>query len=321
MFASSIGSPLAWGLFLAFVLGMLALDLGVFHRRAHQVRYREALAWSGVWIGLALIFGAGVWMWHGPQRALEYLAGFAIEKALAVDNIFVIAVILSAFAIPAAQQHRVLFYGVLGALVLRAGFILAGGAFLNAFHWGIYAFGALLIITGIKLLVRQEEKPDPERNPLVRLARRFLPVSTRPADHHFVVREATGRLAITPLLLALIAVEVSDVVFAVDSIPAIFAVTRDPFIVFTSNIFALLGLRSLYFVLAGIMDRFRYLNVGLALVLIFVGAKMALADVYKVPIGISLGVIALLIGASIMASMVATRKHAPDSPARTQSGV
>jgi tellurite resistance protein TerC len=299
----SIGSPLLWVGFALLILFLLALDLGVLHRRAHVVRAREALLWCLVWIGLALAFNVGVYFWFGPQRALEFLTGYLIEEALSVDNIFVFLVIFSYFSVPPAYQHRVLFWGVLGAIVLRALFILVGAALIHAFHWIIYLFGGGLIFTGIKILTQKHEGLHPERNPLLRLFQKLVP--TVPAYHgtRFLVR-VNGRLYATPLLLVLIAVEGTDVVFALDSIPAIFAVTRDPFIVYTSNIFAILGLRSLYFLLAGIIDKFCYLKVGLGLVLAFVGFKMVISDFYQIPIGVSLAVVASFLGASIIASLV-----------------
>ena len=306
----TIGSPALWFGFIAFVLAMLAIDLGVFHRKAHDVSLKEAGAWSAVWVALALAFNAGVYAWFGPERALEFTTGYLIEKALAVDNIFVFVVIFSAFAIPTIYQHRILFWGVLGALVMRAVFILVGGAMLQRFHWTLYLFGAILAITGVKLLFQRHQELHPERNPLVRAFQRLFPVTHELEGDRFTVVRA-GRRYATPLLLALVAVEVTDLVFAVDSIPAIFAVTRDPFIVFTSNIFAILGLRSLYFLLAGVITRFVYLKVGLALVLVFVGAKMLLVDLYKVPIGVSLGVIAALLGLSVIASLLATPRPGP----------
>ena len=298
----TIGSPLLWAGFLAFVLAMLAIDLGVFHKNAHEVSLKEAGIWSAIWIALAVVFNVGVYQWFGSERALEFTAGYLIEKALAVDNIFVFVVIFSTFAVPALYQHRVLFWGVLGALVMRAAFILAGGAFLQRFHWAIYVFGALLAVTGIKLLMQRNQEMHPENNPLVRWFRKIVPMTREFHDDHFTVLK-NGRRHGTPLLLALVAVEVSDLIFAIDSIPAIFAITSDPFIVFTSNIFAILGLRSLYFLLAGIITRFVYLKVGLSFVLVFVGAKMLLVDVYKVPIGASLAVIAGILGLSIAISL------------------
>jgi tellurite resistance protein TerC len=297
----TIGSPALWVGFIAFVLVMLAIDLGVFHRKAHEVSFKEAAAWSCVWVALAMVFNAGVYYWFGPVRGLEFTTGYLIEKALAVDNIFVFIIIFATFGIPAIYQHRVLFWGVLGALAMRALFIVLGGAFLQRFHWAIYVFGGILLITGIKLLVQREQEVHPERNPIVLAFQRVFPVTHEFAGDHFtLVRD--GRRYGTPLLLALVAVEVSDIIFAVDSIPAIFAVTRDPFIVFTSNIFAILGLRSMYFLLASVITKFAYLKVGLSFVLIFVGAKMLLMDVYKVPIVASLIIIATILGASILIS-------------------
>jgi len=307
--AASVGSPGLWAGFLGFVLLMLALDLGVFHRRAHEVSLREAALWSSVWVGLSFVFAAGVWQQFGADRALEFTTGYLIEKALSVDNIFVFVVVFGAFGIPALYQHRVLFWGILGALAMRAAFIFAGTALLQRFHWTIYLFGGLLLVTGVRLLRSRHEDSHPERNVVVRLAQRTIPVTAGLRGGRFFVREGGRRLA-TPLFLALLAVEVTDLIFAVDSIPAIFAVTEDPFIVFTSNIFAILGLRSLYFLLAGIVSRFRYLKTGLALVLVFVGLKMVLADVYKLPIAASLGVVAALIGGSIALSLRATARPA-----------
>jgi tellurite resistance protein TerC len=308
MTPDSIGSPLLWGGFLCFVLAMLALDLGVFHRKAHTVSIREAAIWSAVWVGFALLFGAGVHYWYGPERALEFATGYVIEKALSVDNIFVFVVIFGYFAVPNALQHRVLFWGILGALVMRAIFIMLGGAFLAKFHWAIYVFGGILVVTGIKLLVQRNEHYDPAGNPIVKLFRRFMPVSDKYDGQNFFTR-IDGRRVATPLFLALLVVEATDVVFAVDSIPAIFAITKDPFIVFTSNIFAILGLRSLYFLLAGVVDKFRYLKLGLSFVLVFVGLKMLLVDYYKVPVGLSLAIIAGILGGSVIASLIANRRE------------
>ncbi len=299
----TIGSPLLWAGFIAFILAMLVIDLGVFHRKAHEVSLKEAGIWSAVWVALAAVFNVGVFWLFGSQRALEFTTGYLIEKALAVDNIFVFVVIFSTFAVPAIYQHRVLFWGVLGALVMRAAFILAGGAFLQRFHWAIYVFGALLAVTGVKLLLQRNQELHPEKNPAVRWIRKVFPMTAEFHGDRFLVRK-DGRRYGTPLLLALVAVEVTDLIFAVDSIPAIFAVTTDPFIVFTSNIFAILGLRSLYFLLAGIITKFAYLKVGLSFVLIFVGAKMLLLDVYKVPIAASLAVIAGILAISILVSLV-----------------
>jgi tellurite resistance protein TerC len=300
----SIGSPVLWLGFTAFVVLMLALDLGVFHRKSHVVGAREALVWSGVWVGLALLFNLGVYHWFGPQKGLEFLTGYLIEKALSVDNIFVFLMLFSYFAVPAAYQHRVLFWGILGALVMRAIFIAAGAALLAQFHWVIYLFGALLVVTAVKMLrAGGAHEIQPDRNPVYRLFRRYVPSVEDYRGDRFVVR-VDGKWFATPLLAVLVAVEATDLVFAVDSIPAIFAVTSDPFIVYTSNIFAILGLRAMFFLLAGVMDSFAYLKIGLALVLGFVGGKMLLTDIYKIPIEASLGVVAALIAGSIVISMV-----------------
>jgi tellurite resistance protein TerC len=312
--SETVGSPSLWLGFGLVILVLLALDLGVFHRKVQEVRPREALRWTLFWIGLALAFNVWIYLRFGPQPALEFLAGYLIEEALSVDNLFVFLVIFSYSAVPPAYQYRVLFWGILGAIVLRAVFILLGAALLSAFHWVIFIFGAFLVITGIKLLAHPSEEAHPERNLALRLFRRLLPTVPEYHGAHFIVR-VNGRAYATPLLLVLLVVEASDVVFAVDSIPAVFAVTDDPFIAFTSNIFAVLGLRSLYFLLAGAMDRFHYLKVGLGLVLAFVGLKMLISDYYKVPIGVSLGVICLLLGASIAASLLTAQKGpAPPVP-------
>ena len=259
---ATVGTPLLWGAFTLFVLCLLALDLGVFHRKAHAVGPREALGWSLFWIALALLFNAGVVWWFGAQRGLEFLTGYLIEKALSVDNIFVFLVIFSYFSVPAAYQHRVLFWGILGAIIFRVIFILAGAALLAAFHWVIYVFGGLLILTAVRIVRARDEEVHPERNPLLRLVRRVVPVVSTYQGARFFVR-AGGRLMATPLLLVLVVVEATDIVFAIDSIPAIFAVTGDAFIVYTSNIFAILGLRALFFLLAGVLTRFQYLKIGL----------------------------------------------------------
>jgi tellurite resistance protein TerC len=308
----TIGSPALWIGFIAVVLVMLALDLGVFHRTAHEVTLKEALVWSCVWVAMSLTFAVGVYVWFGPDRALEYVTGYVIEKALAIDNIFVFVVIFSTFAIPTVYQHRVLFWGIIGALGMRAGFILAGTAVLQRFHWAIYVFGGVLIFTGIKLLVQRDSDPEPEKSPFVKLVRKLLPLKADYRGPHFVVKEKGKRYA-TPLLLALVVVEVSDVIFALDSIPAIFAITKDPFIVFTSNIFAILGLRSMYFLLASVVKMFVYLKIGLSMVLIFVGVKMALIDFVKVPILASLGIIAAILGTSIGASILRGRSDEGES--------
>jgi tellurite resistance protein TerC len=301
-------SPWLWAGFTAFILALLALDLGVFHRKAHAVSIREAVVWSAVWITLALAFNALIWWLRGPEPALQFLTGYLIEKSLSVDNIFVFALVFSYFAVPAVDQHRVLFWGILGALVLRAVFILAGSALLASFHWVIYVFGAFLIFTGIKMALHRGDDIHPEKNPVLRLVRRFVPVTPSYEQSRFFVRRA-GRLMATPLFLVLAVVESTDVVFAVDSIPAIFAVTKDPFLVYTSNVFAILGLRSLYFLLAGVMQKFIYLKLGLSAILVFVGGKMTLAEIYAIPSAVSLLVIAALLTISIVASLRRARRE------------
>jgi tellurite resistance protein TerC len=302
-----------WVGFNAAVLGMLALDLGVFHRKAHAVSLREAAAWSAVWVTLALCFNAGIWYFAGPQPALEFLTGYLVEKSLAVDNIFVIALIFSYFAVPAVYQHRILFWGILGALVMRGAFIAAGAYVLHQWHWVIYVFGGILLVTGVKMALRKDEAIDPEHNPVVRLARRWLPLTSRYDGQKFWTIE-NGRRVATPLFLVLLLVEFTDLVFAIDSIPAIFAITSDPFLVYTSNVMAILGLRSMYFLLAGVVHKFVYLKFGLSLVLVFVGAKMMLIDVFKVPTAVSLAVIATVIGGSIALSLLR-----PPRPAEAQT--
>jgi tellurite resistance protein TerC len=306
----SVGTPALWIGFTLLVLAMLGIDLGVFHRRAHEVRVREALLWTVVWISLALLFNVGVYFRFGSERALEFLTGYLIEKALSVDNIFVFLVLFSYFAVPPALQHRVLFWGIVGALVMRAIFIFLGAALLQNFHWVIYIFGGFLVFTGVKLLLQKGSEVHPERNPLFLQFKRLIPAVGDYRGPRFTVVENGKRYA-TPLLLVLIAIEATDIVFAVDSIPAIFAVTRDPFIVYSSNIFAILGLRALYFVLAGVMGKFHYLSVGLALVLIFVGVKMTMTDIYKLPVAISLAVVALLLSGSVALSLLRPPVPAP----------
>jgi tellurite resistance protein TerC len=292
-----------WAGFNLFILAMLALDLGVFHRKSHEVSMREATVWSLVWVALSMLFNAGIWYFQGPDPALQFFTGYLIEKSLSVDNIFVFALLFGYFSVPAAYQHRVLFWGILGALLLRAAFILAGSALLAQFHWVIYVFGAFLILTGLKMAIFRNSEMHPENNPVLKLVRRLLPVTKDYEKDRLFVRQA-GRWAATPLFLVLVLIETTDLVFAVDSIPAIFAVTRDPFLVYTSNVFAILGLRSLYFLLAGVMGKFLYLKLGLSAVLVFVGTKMTLAELYKIPSGISLAVIALILTVSIVASLL-----------------
>jgi tellurite resistance protein TerC len=299
-----------WVGFNLFVLGMLALDLGVFHRKAHAVSIKEASIWSMVWVILALVFNAGLYFFWGQEKALEFLTGYVIEKSLSVDNLFVFLMIFQYFNTPAQYQHRVLFWGILGALVLRAIFIVTGAALLEMFHWMIYVFGGFLVVTGIKMLLQGHQKLEPEKNPVVRLFARFIPMSKEYHDQRFFVRKE-GKVCATLLMLVLLVVETTDVIFAVDSIPAIFAITRDPFIVYTSNVFAILGLRALYFMLAGVMQLFIYLKVGLSFVLCFVGLKMMLVDLYKIPIGLSLAVIGSALLLSILASWWGQPERAP----------
>ena len=309
-----------WVGFNLFVLAMLALDLGVFHRRPHAVSVKEALVWSGVWISLALLFNAGVYYWSGPQPALEFLTGYLIEKSLSVDNIFVFLLIFSYFRVPERHQHRVLFWGILGALAMRAIFIFAGISLIERFHWVIYIFGAFLVLTGFRMAMGGNKEVHPERNPALRLIRRLMPVTNDYQGERFFIKEngERGRYAATPLFIALIAVETSDLIFAVDSIPAILAITTDPFIVYTSNVFAILGLRALYFALAGVMRLFHYLRYGLAAILVFVGAKMLLADFYKIPAGIALGVIAGILLVAVVVSVMKPRREESISPSASR---
>jgi tellurite resistance protein TerC len=286
---------------------MLAFDLGVFHRHAHTVSIKEASIWSIVWITLALAFNAGLYFFSGPEPALQFFTGYLIEKSLSVDNIFVFVLLFTYFAVPAAYQHRVLFWGILGALLMRGLMIALGVVLLETFHWIIYLFGAFLIVTGLRMAFHKEAEVHPERNPLLKLVRRIVPVTNDYERDHFVVWRA-GQVLVTPLLLVLLVVETTDVLFALDSIPAIFAVTRDPFLVYTSNVFAILGLRSLYFVFANVMGKFSYLKLGLAVVLSLVGVKMVLTDIYHIPTALSLGVIALVLAAAILASVVRARR-------------
>ena len=305
---------LPWVLFNVFVLGLLALDLGVFHRKAHVVGLREAAVWSAVWIALALAFSAGVFYFGGSQKGAEFLTGYLIEKSLSVDNIFVFVLLFTYFAVPPQYQHRVLFWGILGALVMRGTMIVAGAALLEVFHWIIYVFGGVIIVSGLKMLRQKHEELHPERNPVVRLVRRFFPVTGEYHGQRFFTRTA-GRLVLTPLAIVLLIVETTDLIFAVDSIPAIFAITRDPFIVYTSNVFAILGLRALYFLLAGVVRHFVYLKAGLSAILVWVGTKMLLTDVFKVPTALSLGVIAAILMVAIVASLVRTRMPRAKEPA------
>jgi tellurite resistance protein TerC len=308
-----------WIGFNAFVLAMLAVDLFVFHKEAHEVRPAEAAGWSVLWIALAVLFGAGVYRFMGPQAGLEFFAGYLIEKALSVDNIFVFVLIFGFFRVPPRYQHRVLFWGILGALIMRGGMIAAGAYLIQHFHWVIYVFGAFLVFTGVRMAIQKEHGLDPDSNPAIRLIRRVMPVTRAYHGQKFFVREHVAgrlRLAATPLFVVVALVETTDLIFAVDSIPAIFAVTQDPFIVYSSNVFAILGLRALYFLLAEVIDRFHYLKLGLSVVLVFVGLKMLAADVYKVPVGVSLAVIAGVLGVVVAASWFWPRIATAHDPVR-----
>jgi len=303
----SIGSPTLWAGFTIFVVIMLALDLGLFHKSTHEVHFKEALAWVLVWLGLALLFNGAIWFWFGAQKALEFSTGYLIEYALSVDNLFVFLIILSYFSVPRRYQHRVIFWGILGAMVMRGVFIVAGSVLLQKFHALFYVFGAFLVFTGIKTIIDKGDKHDPSRNPVLRLFRRWIPITKDYHGSRFIVRE-NGKKYATPLLMVLVVIEMTDVIFAVDSVPAIFAVTHDPFIIYTSNIFAILGLRALYFVLSDFMGKLEYLKIGLGLVLTFVGIKMLIVEYYKIPIVISLGTIIGILGISVVASLVHRKK-------------
>ena len=305
-----------WIGFSIFVLAMLALDLGVFHRKSHTVGMKEALTWSAVWIALALLFNAGIWYWRGPDQGLTFLTGYVVELSLSVDNLFVFLLIFAYFKVPAQYQHKVLFWGILGALVMRAVFIGAGIALIQKFHWIIYVFGAVLVISGLKMAFEKDKEVHPEKNPVLKIFRRFMPVTGEYHGGDFFVKR--GQLwAATPLFIVLLMLETTDLVFAVDSVPAVLAITTDPFIVYTSNVFAILGLRSMFFALAGIMKLFHYLHYGLAAVLVFVGAKMLLAGFYKIPTLASLLVIVGLLAVAVVASLIHAARRAPPTEAST----
>jgi len=306
-----------WVGFNLFVLVMLALDLGVFHRKSHTVSGKEALIWSLVWISLSLVFNAIIYFfwdrmmpqstYTNTEAALAFFTGYLIEKSLSVDNIFVFILIFSFFGVPAAYQHRVLFWGILGALLMRGALIAVGAALLDQFHWIIYLFGAFLIFTGIRMALHQEEEIHPDQNPVVKFFRKLMPVTENFEKDKFFIRRA-GKVLATPLFLILLIVESTDLVFAVDSIPAIFAVTREPFIVYTSNVFAILGLRALYFLLANVMDKFQYLKLGLSAVLTFIGIKMVIVDLYHIPVGVSLAIVASILTIAVLASLWKAKK-------------
>lgn len=302
-----------WILFNAFVLVLLALDLGVFHRKAHAVSTKEAAAWSVVWITLALLFNIGVYFVAGREPALEFLTGYLIEKSLSVDNIFVFVLLFAYFNVPAAYQHRVLFWGILGALIMRGALIGIGAYLIEQFHWVLYIFGAFLIFTGFRMAFQREQEIDVESNAVVRLVRRILPITSHYRGTRFFIREA-GRLVATPLLVVLLVVETTGLIFALDSIPAIFAVTQDPFLVYTSNVFAILGLRALYFLLAGVIERFHFLKLGLSVILVFIGTKMLIENRYPIPITVSLGVVAAVLVISVLASLLFPKAAQVETP-------
>ena len=305
-----------WIGFNLFVLAFLALDLGVLHRKSAVISVREALIWTGIWTALALVFNAGIWALRGSEAGLQFLAGFLVERALSIDNIFVFLLIFAYFRVASEVQYRVLFFGILGALVMRAALIAAGVTLIHQFSWVLYVFGAFLIFTGIKLATSREKEIHPEKNPVLQLLRRFVPVTQEYSHDRFFVRRA-GRLFATPLFVVLLVVETTDVVFALDSIPAILGITTDPFIVYTSNVFAILGLRALYFAVAGLIRLFRYLDYGLSAVLVFIGAKMLAADLYHLPVAVALGVVAAILTTAILASiLIPDRRSSGAAPGR-----
>lgn len=299
---------LPWVLFTLFIIAMLAIDLGVFNRKSHETSVREALAWSGVWLTLALIFNVGVYFWQGQEVAVQFFTGYIVEKSLSIDNIFVFLQVFSYFSVPAIYQHRVLFWGVLGAIVMRAIFIFAGVALIEKFHWIIYVFGAFLVLTGIKMALSKDKEVHPEKNPVIKLLKRLVPLSHEYEDGRFFTRK-DGVLLATPLLLVLVVIESTDVIFAIDSIPAILAITTDPFIVYSSNLFAIMGLRALFFALAGVIKKFHYIHYGLAAILAFVGVKMLISEVYKLPSAYALAAVAVILLLSVAASLIWPEKN------------
>lgn len=298
-----------WTGFNLFVLGMLALDLGVFHRKTHEVGVKEALTWTAVWIGLSMLFNLFIYFYFDQERAIQFFTGYIIEKSLSVDNIFVIMMIFSYFNVPSAYQHKVLFWGILGALVMRVTFILVGIELIHKFHWLIYIFGGFLVVSGIRMITGGEAKVDPESNPIANFVRKIFPFTTGFEGDKFFVRRET-RLWATPLFLVVILIEATDLIFAVDSIPAILAISDDSFIIYTSNVFAILGLRSLYFALSGIEKYFMYLKYGLSAILVFVGVKMCITDLYKIPVDLSLIAIVFILAISMIASIVVQKRSA-----------
>ncbi len=303
---------LLWAAFNVFVIGMLALDLGVFHKKSEEISVRNALTWTAVWITLAMAFNLFVYLYLGKESAIEFFTGYVIEKSLSVDNIFVIIMIFSYFQVPAKYQHKVLFWGIIGALVMRVTFIFAGIELIHRFHWLIYIFGGFLVFTGLRMISASDSKIEPDKNPIVRMVRKLFPVTENFEGDNFFVRRG-AKLWATPLFVVVVLIETTDLIFAVDSIPAILAITDDPFIVYTSNVFAILGLRSLYFALSGIERYFHFLKYGLAAILVFVGVKMCLTDFYKIPVDVSLIVIVSLLVVSIVASVAFPEKEASES--------
>jgi tellurite resistance protein TerC len=313
-------TPLGWTIFGAFIVSMVLLDALVFRRKSHTVSLRESLAWTALWVSLALLFCLGVYHYHSPDLALQFLTAYLIEESLSVDNLFVFLLIFAYFRVPPEHQHKVLTLGILGALVFRLIFILAGIALIERFHWLIYVFGGVLIFSGINMWLERDKKVEPERNPLLRLFRRFVPVTETYEGSRFFVQRA-GQWVATPLMVVLIVIETTDVIFAVDSVPAVIAISRDPFIVFTSNAFAIMGLRALYFTLASLMNLFHLLHYGLSGILIFVGLKMVLSDVYKLPIVVSLIVVGGLLVLSIVASLMWPKERPLPTPKRVETDV
>lgn len=300
-------SAILWLSFSLFVVGMLALDLGVFHRKSHTVSVKEALTWTAIWITLAMLFNLFVYYYFGKEKAIEFFTAYLVEKSLSIDNIFVIIMIFSYFGVPDSYQHKVLFWGIFGALVMRIIFIFAGIELIHKFHWLIYIFGGFLVITGVRMVVGEDKPIDPDKNLLVKLVRRIFPVTESFEGDNFFVTHDKKTWA-TPLFIVVVLIEGTDLIFAVDSIPTIIAISDDPFIVYTSNVFAILGLRSLYFALAGIEKYFMYLKYGLAAILVFVGIKMCIVDFYKIPVEISLIVICFLLAISMIASVLVKRR-------------
>lgn len=291
-----------WVLFNVFVIAMLMVDLKVFHRDSHRISVRESLAWTMVWVGLALLFNVGIYFWRGEQKALEFLTGYLVEKSLSVDNLFVFLLIFTYFGVEDRYQHNALFWGIIGALVMRAAFILAGVTLITKFSWVIYVFGAFLVFIGIKMAVKRNREIHPEKNPVINLIRRFVPLSKDFSDGSYFIKEG-GKWLATPLFIVLVTIETTDIIFAVDSIPAVLAISTDPFIVYTSNVFAILGLRALFFALAGVMNKFEYLNYGLAAVLVFVGVKMLISRFAHIPVQYALGVVVAVLAVSIVLSI------------------